>query len=41
MIGFFAGVVLGALAFRSFGLACLAPVIGILFCLAVATSHQQ
>jgi uncharacterized membrane protein YoaK (UPF0700 family) len=41
MVGFFAGVVLGALAFRSFGLACLAPVIGTLFCLVVATSHQQ
>jgi uncharacterized membrane protein YoaK (UPF0700 family) len=41
MIGFFAGVVLGALAFRLFGFIGLAPVIGILFCLVVVTSHPR
>lgn len=37
MIGFLAGVVLGALASRLFGFICIAPVIGILFCLAVVS----
>jgi hypothetical protein len=41
MIGFFAGVVRGALAFRSFGLICIAPVIGNLLCLVVAASHAR
>jgi uncharacterized membrane protein YoaK (UPF0700 family) len=41
MIGFFAGVVLGALAFRLFGFICLAPVIGTLICLVVVTSHPR
>jgi uncharacterized membrane protein YoaK (UPF0700 family) len=41
MIGFFAGVVLGALAFRSFGLICLAPVIGTLFCLVVVAPRAR
>jgi uncharacterized membrane protein YoaK (UPF0700 family) len=37
MSGFFVGVVLGGLAFRTVGLTCLVPVIGILLCLVVAT----
>jgi hypothetical protein len=41
MIGFFAGVVLGALAFRLFGFICLVPVIGTLFFLAVVASHPR
>jgi uncharacterized membrane protein YoaK (UPF0700 family) len=41
MIGFFAGVVLGALAFRLFGFICVAPVIGTLLCLAVVASHPR
>jgi uncharacterized membrane protein YoaK (UPF0700 family) len=41
MIGFFAGVVLGASAFRLFGFICLAPVIATLFCLLVVTSHPR
>ena len=41
MLGFFAGVVIGALAFRLFGLICLAPVIGTVFCLVVVASHQR
>jgi uncharacterized membrane protein YoaK (UPF0700 family) len=41
MIGFFAGVVLGALAFRLFGLICIAPLIGTLFCLVVVASHAR
>jgi uncharacterized membrane protein YoaK (UPF0700 family) len=40
MTGFFAGVVLGALAFRLFGFICLAPVVGTLFCLVVVASHR-
>ena len=41
MIGFLAGVVLGALASRLFGFICIAPVIGILFCLAVVALHAR
>jgi uncharacterized membrane protein YoaK (UPF0700 family) len=41
MIGFLLGVVLGAPAFRLFGFVCLAPVIGILFCLGIAASRQD
>jgi uncharacterized membrane protein YoaK (UPF0700 family) len=41
MVGFFAGVVLGALAFRSFGLICIAPAIGALFCLVVVASRAR
>jgi uncharacterized membrane protein YoaK (UPF0700 family) len=41
MIGFFAGVVLGASAFRLFGFICVAPVIGTLLCLAVVASHPR
>jgi uncharacterized membrane protein YoaK (UPF0700 family) len=41
MIGFFAGVVLGALAFRLFGFICVAPVIGALFCLVVVASRPR
>jgi len=41
MIGFFAGVVLGALAFRFSGFICLAPVIGTLFCLVIVTSRAR
>ena len=41
MLGFFAGVVLGALAFRSFGLICIAPVIGTLLCLVVVASQAR
>jgi uncharacterized membrane protein YoaK (UPF0700 family) len=41
MIGFFAGVVLGALAFRLFGFICVAPVIGTLLCLAVVASYPR
>jgi len=41
MIGFFAGVVLGALAFRLFGLIYLTPVIGTIFCFLVVTSHSR
>ena len=41
MIGFFAGVVLGALAFRLFGFICLVPVIGALFFLVVVTSRLR
>jgi uncharacterized membrane protein YoaK (UPF0700 family) len=37
MSGFFVGVVLGGLAFRTVGLICLAPVIGILLGLVMAT----
>jgi uncharacterized membrane protein YoaK (UPF0700 family) len=40
MSGFFVGVVLGCLAFRLAGLICLAPVIGILLCLVVATCSR-
>ena len=40
MIGFFLGVVLGAPAFQLFGFICLAPVIGIVFCLAIAASRH-
>jgi uncharacterized membrane protein YoaK (UPF0700 family) len=36
MLGFLVGVVVGAPAFRSFGFICLAPVIGVLLCVAVA-----
>jgi uncharacterized membrane protein YoaK (UPF0700 family) len=41
MIGFVAGVVLGALAFRLFGFISVAPVIGTLFCLVVVTSQAR
>jgi uncharacterized membrane protein YoaK (UPF0700 family) len=41
MIGFFVGVVLGALAFRLFGFICLAPVVATLFCLVVVASHRR
>jgi uncharacterized membrane protein YoaK (UPF0700 family) len=40
MIGFFVGVVLGALAFRLFGFICLAPVVGALLCLGIAASSR-
>jgi len=40
MVGFFVGVVLGALAFRLFGFICLAPVIGILLCLLIASASR-
>jgi uncharacterized membrane protein YoaK (UPF0700 family) len=41
MIGFFAGVVLGAFAFRLFGFICIVPVIGVLFSLAVVASQER
>jgi uncharacterized membrane protein YoaK (UPF0700 family) len=41
MIGFFVGVVLGAPAFHLFGFICLAPVIGIVFCLVIAASRPS
>ena len=40
MVGFFVGVVLGAMAFRLFGFICLAPAIGILLCLVIAVLRQ-
>jgi uncharacterized membrane protein YoaK (UPF0700 family) len=40
MIGFFVGVVLGAMAFRLFGFICLAAAIGILLCLVIAALCQ-
>jgi uncharacterized membrane protein YoaK (UPF0700 family) len=40
MIGFVAGVVLGAPAFRLFGFICMTPIIGILFCLVITASRD-
>jgi uncharacterized membrane protein YoaK (UPF0700 family) len=40
MTGFVVGVVLGAPAFRLFGFICMAPVIGILFCLVIAAVRK-
>lgn len=40
MFGFLAGVFVGAPAFRLFGFARLAPVIGILLCLGIAAWHR-
>jgi uncharacterized membrane protein YoaK (UPF0700 family) len=40
MIGFFAGVVLGGLGFRSFGFICIVPVVGILLGLVIVTGSS-
>jgi len=41
MVAFFVGVLVGAPAFRWFGFASLAPVIGILLCLGIAASRRS
>jgi uncharacterized membrane protein YoaK (UPF0700 family) len=40
IVGFFAGVVVGAMAFRLFGFICVAPVIGTLLCLVIISSRE-